>query len=73
MPNPNITPRPDLLSMKGMGRKKLGRKRVQITLPPELIKRIDEYASQKKLDRGQAIEQLCKEGLDEQSIRKKSC
>jgi hypothetical protein len=67
MPNPNITPRPENLTMRGMGRKKLGRKRCEITLPPELIEKIDNYADEKKLTRGQAIETLCKKGLNDQA------
>lgn len=56
MPNPNIKPRPENLTRAGMGQPRKGRSRAQITLPPEVLKRLDEIAEQQEWDRSYTIE-----------------
>lgn len=62
MPNPN--PKLENLTRAGMGQPKKGRKRIQVTLPPELIERLDEVATLQDWDRSYTIEQLCRAMLD---------
>lgn len=49
MANPNITPRPENLTRAGMGQPKKGYKPKLVTLPPELIDRIQAIADSRKV------------------------
>ena len=62
VPNPNITPRPENLTRAGMGQPRKGRKRVNITLPPSVLKMIDTAVSiqGKGCDRSYFIEQMAR-------------
>lgn len=56
----NHNPRIENLTRAGAGQPRKGRKRLQITLPPDLVDRIDGIAAQQFWDRSYAIEQLCR-------------
>jgi hypothetical protein len=57
MSNPNITPRPENLSRAGLGQPLKGLQRIQVTLSPELIQRLEEIQRQQDWKRNYLIEQ----------------
>lgn len=60
MPNPK-PPIENLTWRQGAPRK--GRKRINITLPPEVIEALDRVATQQDWDRSYTIEQFCRAAL----------
>lgn len=67
MPNPNITPRPENLTRAGMGQPRKGHVKVLYSLPPELLAKIDEVATQQGWKRNYTITQLLSARLGLQS------
>jgi hypothetical protein len=57
MPNPNIVPRPENLTRAGMGQPPKGLQRVQVTLSPQLIEKLDAVTSKQGWKRNYLIEQ----------------
>jgi hypothetical protein len=70
MPNPNIKPIPENLTRAGMGRPRKDYERIQVTLPPLLVAKMNAVAAERGVKRNDLFIEIFQKYLDKEHQEK---